>query len=67
MDVDDFDDDAPPLLVTAGEVEAVPEGLVAQVEDLNLVKVPITIVTGKSAPCLLMAGKSRLDVVLAKT
>lgn len=51
IDFDD-DDDAPPLLVAAGEADAVPEGLDAQMEDLNLVKVPITIVTGE---CLSVA------------
>jgi len=48
MSIDEFDDDGPPLLVSAGEADAVPRGLDARVEDLNLVKVPITIVTGKS-------------------
>lgn len=49
MSLDEYDDDGPPMLVAAGDADAVPGQLDTQVEDLNLVKVPITIVTGKSS------------------
>jgi len=49
---EESEDDGPPMLVTASEADAVPGGLDAQVEDLNLVKVPITIVTGKSSSAI---------------
>ena len=50
MDLDDGTDDPPPLLVAADDKPAlpVPERLDAALEDLNIVKVPITIVTGRS-------------------
>jgi len=48
MSLDEYEDDGPPMLVATGEADTVPGELDAQVEDLNLVKVPITIVTGKS-------------------
>jgi len=50
MDLDDGTDDSPPLLVAADDKPAlpVPERLDAALEDLNIVKVPITIVTGRS-------------------
>ncbi|KAF1987505.1 vitamin b12 biosynthesis, cobw-like protein [Aulographum hederae CBS 113979] len=51
MDIDD--DDAPPLLVSADG--NVPDGIDAELEDLSIVKVPITIVTG-----YLGAGKTTL-------
>jgi hypothetical protein len=40
------DEEAPPLLVASGDVASADGGLSDQIEDLNLVKVPITIVTG---------------------
>ena len=49
MELDDVDADGPPLLVEASKQEdnEVDERLVADVYDINLVKVPITIVTGR--------------------
>jgi len=49
MELDDVDADGPPLLVEASKQEdnEVEERLVADVDDINLVKVPITIVTGR--------------------
>lgn len=48
MDLDDVDADGPPLLVEASSQQDhdVDERLGADVDDINLVKVPITIVTG---------------------
>jgi hypothetical protein len=48
MELDDFDADGPPLLVEVDEHtdSDVDERLDADVDDINLVKVPITIVTG---------------------
>jgi hypothetical protein len=48
MELDDFDADGPPLLVEADAQtdNDVDESLGADVDDINLVKVPITIVTG---------------------
>jgi len=50
MDLDDELDDAPPLLVIDdGNPRAeTPTGLEAEMEDLSITKVPITIVTGRS-------------------
>lgn len=46
MDSDmDFDDDGPPMLVAADQPNAT-EDLSANVEDMNLTRVPITIITG---------------------
>lgn len=50
MDLDEDLDDAPPLLVTEDgnpPVDA-PDGLGVELEELNITKVPITIVTGES-------------------
>ena len=49
MDLDSGMDDLPPLLVAVNDSPAlyVPEQLDLAIEDLNIVKVPITIVTGK--------------------
>jgi len=49
MDLDDELDDAPPLLVIDdGNTRAeAPAGLEAEMEDMSITKVPITIVTGK--------------------
>ncbi|KAL9062154.1 MAG: hypothetical protein Q9157_009178, partial [Trypethelium eluteriae] len=43
MEVDD--DDAPPLLVASGDASSGPGLLDAEMEDMKIVKVPITIVT----------------------
>ncbi|KAI9695487.1 MAG: hypothetical protein M1820_008589 [Bogoriella megaspora] len=53
MDVDD--EDAPPLLVASGDAPPAPGALDAELDDLKMVKVPITIVTG-----YLGAGKTTL-------
>ncbi|KAF2235579.1 cobW-domain-containing protein [Viridothelium virens] len=53
MEVDD--DDAPPLLVASGDASSGPGLLDAEMEDMKIVKVPITIVTG-----YLGAGKTTL-------
>lgn len=46
MDPDmDFDDDGPPMLVAADQPNDT-EDLSADVEDMNLTRVPITIITG---------------------
>jgi hypothetical protein len=46
MDPDmDFDDDGPPMLVAAGQSDDT-ENLSTDVDDLNLTRVPITIITG---------------------
>jgi hypothetical protein len=49
MDLDDTPDDFPPLLVAVDDNPAlkVPEQLDVAIEDLNIVKVPVTIVTGR--------------------
>lgn len=47
---DDDDDEAPPMLVAAGP--NVETGIEADMEEMNLVKVPITLVTGKLHPTL---------------
>lgn len=56
MDIDD--DEAPPLLVEASQAgnAEVDENLTAEVDDLSLVKVPITIVTGMLNHRLLLLG-----------
>jgi hypothetical protein len=41
----DFDDDSPPMLVAAGQSDDT-ENLSADVDDMNLTRVPITIITG---------------------
>ena len=41
-------DDEPPMLVEAGEQKDVPGDLSGGLEDMNLTKVPITIITGES-------------------
>ena len=41
----DFDDDAPPMLVSADQPDDA-ENLSNHVDDLNLTRVPITIITG---------------------
>ena len=40
-------DDEPPMLVEAGEQAAVPDQLSTDMDDLNMTRVPITIITGK--------------------
>ena len=45
------DEDAPPLLVASGDDSAAPGSLDAEMEDLKIVKVPITIVTGRMSLC----------------
>jgi hypothetical protein len=53
MDLDEDLDDAPPLLVTedgSPPVEA-PDRLEVELEELNITRVPITIVTGESKEC----------------
>lgn len=49
MDIDSNPDDLPPLLVAVDDNPSVkvPEQLDVAIEDLNIIKVPITIVTGK--------------------
>ena len=49
IDLDSGADDLPPLLVAVDENPAlkVPEQLDVALEDLNIIKVPITIVTGR--------------------
>lgn len=42
----DFDDDAPPMLVAADEQPEGSTDLATDVEDLNMTRVPITIITG---------------------
>jgi len=48
MELDDVDADGPPLLIEVDKQQDndVEERLSADVDDINLVKVPITIVTG---------------------
>jgi hypothetical protein len=47
MDPDmDFDDDAPPMLVAADQSDDT-DNLSADVDDINLKRVPITIITGR--------------------
>lgn len=41
----DFDDDGPPMLVTADQPDDT-ENLSADVDDMSLTRVPITIITG---------------------
>lgn len=41
-------DDEPPMLVEAGGQTDAPENITADMEDLNVSRVPITIITGKS-------------------
>jgi hypothetical protein len=41
----DFDDDGPPMLVAAGQSDDT-ENISADVDDMNLTRVPITIITG---------------------
>ena len=46
MDSDiDFDDDAPPMLVAADQPDNT-QNLSADVDDMSLTRVPITIITG---------------------
>jgi hypothetical protein len=46
MDPDmDFDDDGPPMLVAADQSDGT-DNLSADVDDINLKRVPITIITG---------------------
>jgi hypothetical protein len=48
MDLDGSRDDSPPLLVTVDDQPAqVPDQLDVAFENLNFIKVPITIVTGR--------------------
>lgn len=42
----DEDDDAPPMLVAAGESDPAGDAMTAEMEDVSLTKVPITIITG---------------------
>jgi len=51
MELDDIDADGPPLLVEANKQQDndVDERLGVDVDDINLVKVPITIVTGRGS------------------
>lgn len=44
----DVDDDAPPMLVVSGAQPDAPENLSAEMDDMSVTKVPITIITGKS-------------------
>jgi hypothetical protein len=41
----DFDDDGPPMLVAAGQSDDT-ENISAEVDDANMTRVPITIITG---------------------
>ena len=41
----DFDDDGPPMLVAADQLDGT-EALSAEVDDMSLTRVPITIITG---------------------
>ncbi|KAH0144959.1 hypothetical protein KCU86_g23113, partial [Aureobasidium melanogenum] len=50
----DFDDDGPPMLVAADQLDGT-EALSAEVDDMSLTRVPITIITG-----YLGAGKTTL-------
>ena len=45
----DIDDEEPPLLVESGEQRDGTEQITTDTQDLKLVKVPITIITGKCA------------------
>ncbi|KAJ9629895.1 hypothetical protein H2203_002279 [Taxawa tesnikishii (nom. ined.)] len=51
----DVDDDAPPMLVVSGAQPDAPENLSAEMDDMSVTKVPITIITG-----YLGAGKTTL-------
>lgn len=51
----DFDDDAPPMLVAAGEQPEDSADLATDVDDLNMTRVPITIITGMQY----ISGRSR--------
>lgn len=42
----DFDDDEPPMLVESGDQPAESAQLTAEIEDMSITKVPITIITG---------------------
>lgn len=46
----DFDDDGPPMLVAADQPNDT-EDLSAEVDDMNLTRVPITIITGMQLLC----------------
>ena len=46
----DFDDDGPPMLVAADQLNDT-EDLSAEVDDMNLTRVPITIITGMQLWC----------------
>jgi len=50
----DEEDDAPPLLVTAEDGDPVEASLNAEMEDVKIARVPITIITGRLAHCLLL-------------
>lgn len=60
MDIND--DEAPPLLVEASQAgnAEMDENLTAEVDDLSLVKVPITIVTGMLNHRLLLLGFNKV-------
>lgn len=43
----DDEDDAPPMLVSADGTDAVDASLSGEMEDMNVTKVPISIITGQ--------------------
>lgn len=47
-------DDEPPMLVEAGQPNDAPEHLSADMDDLNVAKVPITIITGIFDICIIL-------------
>ncbi len=52
MDLANDDDEEPPMLVDARDVEEPSVAtLSTEMEDVQITKVPITIITGKAEPC----------------
>ena len=49
MEEEEEDDDAPPMLVTADDtIDPMEATLSAEMQDVKIIKVPITIITGRS-------------------
>lgn len=58
----DEDEDAPPLLVAVDGSDAQEAAISAEMEDVKVTKVPITIITGRlaSVPCILLSFIARV-------
>lgn len=54
----DFDDDGPPMLVAADQPDDT-ENLSAEVDDMSLTRVPITIITGMQHAALVFEARTK--------